>query len=105
MKATAQQLEFLLGEMRHAQEEHPKANVYYDWEDNEIRITYPLPRDFDKFKSIGIDTGSYGIQELPRAMSLDEAKEKYGENWSVTDALVGKINELTQQVNRLRRLH
>ncbi len=37
--------------MRRLEAEHPKAKIYYAWEDGEIRITYPLPVDFDKFKA------------------------------------------------------
>lgn len=47
MKATIEQLEFLIEKMREAEKEHPKAKVYYDWENSEIRITYPMPKDFD----------------------------------------------------------
>jgi len=46
MKASIEQMEFCVSEMKKAQAEHPKAKVYYDWEDSEIRITYPLPRDY-----------------------------------------------------------
>lgn len=52
MKSTTEQLEFILGRMKIAQREHPKATIYYSWEDNEIRITYPLPRDLQIFKTI-----------------------------------------------------
>lgn len=45
MKATIYQLKYLIEEMEKAQNEHPKATIYYDWENNETRITYPLPRD------------------------------------------------------------
>lgn len=51
MKNSIEQIEYLLVEMKKAQKEHPKAKVYYDWEDHEIRITYPLPRDFEIFKT------------------------------------------------------
>lgn len=44
MKYTTQQIETILQEMHKAEREHPKARVYF--EDNEIRITYPLPNDF-----------------------------------------------------------
>lgn len=47
MKSDIEQMEYLIGEMRKAQNEHPKAKVYYDWEDHEIRITYQLPRDYN----------------------------------------------------------
>lgn len=50
MKATIEQLEYLIGEMKKSQAEHPKAKVYFDWEDNEIRITYPLPIDLGDFR-------------------------------------------------------
>jgi hypothetical protein len=48
MKNDIKQLELVIAEMKKAQIEHPKATIYYDGEDNEIRITYPLPRDFYK---------------------------------------------------------
>ena len=47
MKASIEQIEYLIKEMYKTKAEHPKAKIYYDWEDNEIRITYPLPKDFD----------------------------------------------------------
>ena len=57
MKATIEQLEYLISKMREYQTEHPKATIYYDWENCEIRITYPLPPDFMKFKGINIRKG------------------------------------------------
>ena len=51
MKDNIEQIEYLLVEMKKAQTEHPKAKVYYDWEDHEIRITYPIPRDLMMFKT------------------------------------------------------
>ena len=56
-KATIQQIEFLLGIMKSAQAEHPKATIYYDWENTEMRITYPLPNDFNKIKDIKFQKG------------------------------------------------
>lgn len=55
MKATTEQLEFLISQMKGAQNEHPKATVYYDWENSEIRITYPLPRDFRSLQTLVTD--------------------------------------------------
>ena len=49
-----EQTKFLLQEMEGLQVEHPKANILYDTERGRINITYPLPRDFDKFKDIKI---------------------------------------------------
>lgn len=49
-KATIEQMEYCIGEMKKVQNEHPKAKIYYDWENSEIRITYPLPKDFQIFK-------------------------------------------------------
>jgi hypothetical protein len=46
MKTSIEQMVYLIEEMRKAKIAHPKAKVYYDWEDSEIRITYPLPKDF-----------------------------------------------------------
>lgn len=51
MKATVEQIEYLINEMRKAENEHPKAKVYFDWEDNEIRITYPLPKNYEQMES------------------------------------------------------
>lgn len=39
------------------------------------------------------------IQKLPRAESLKDAKEKYGEHWDVTDGIIGKLNEVISEVN------
>lgn len=47
MKLSIEQVEHYLEEMKRMQIEHPKAKVYYAVEDGEIRITYPLPRDYD----------------------------------------------------------
>lgn len=49
-KMKIENLEFILKRMKEAQEEHPKAIIYFDWETNEIRISYPLPKDFREFK-------------------------------------------------------
>jgi hypothetical protein len=51
MKATIEKLEYFISEMKKLQVEHPKATIYYDWESNEIRITYPLPKDYEIFKT------------------------------------------------------
>ena len=51
MKATIEQIEYLIVEMKKAKVEHPKAVIYYDWENSEIRITYPIPRDLLVFKT------------------------------------------------------
>ena len=50
MKIGIEQCESLLREMNRLKEEHPKADVYFDGE--EIRITYSLPRDFERLKGI-----------------------------------------------------
>ena len=52
MKTTIEQIEFLLKSMKSAQVEHPKAKIYYDWEDSEMRITYPLPKDFETIRHL-----------------------------------------------------
>lgn len=58
MKHTQVQIEFVLAEMYRLQAEHPKASIYYDYESNEVRITYPLPPDFKNFtKHPGKRTG------------------------------------------------
>lgn len=46
MNTTVEQMEYFIAEMKKAQNEYPKAKVYYDWENSEIRITYPLPKDY-----------------------------------------------------------
>lgn len=53
MKIGIEQAEALLREMSRLQQEHPKARIYFDGE--EIRITYPLPKDFVGFGKISID--------------------------------------------------
>lgn len=47
--------------MKKAQNEHPKAKIYYDWEDSEIRITYPLPKDFQIFKTSDSEFHERGV--------------------------------------------
>jgi len=39
------------------------------------------------------------IGKLPRAMSVDEARDKYGEYYGVTDAIIGKLNQVIEEVN------
>lgn len=53
-KLTIEQMEFILGEMRKYQAEHPKAKVYYYTKDGEVRITYPLPADYFEIKPMTI---------------------------------------------------
>lgn len=48
-KVTKDEIEMILREMARAEVEHPKAKVYYSFEDNEVRITYPLPFDLREF--------------------------------------------------------
>lgn len=48
---------YILREMNRAKEEHPKATIYFDFEDNEVRITYPLPQNFKDFGPIDIAKG------------------------------------------------
>lgn len=43
---TIQELEILIVSMKEAQTEHPKAKVLFDMDTNEIKITYPFPKDF-----------------------------------------------------------
>lgn len=45
-KTTIEQLEIIIREMSKVKIEHPKAHIYYDWKEGNIRIIYPLPRDF-----------------------------------------------------------
>ena len=42
------------------------------------------------------------IQKFPRVESMSEAKEKYGEHYGVTDAIIGKLNEVIDEVNHPR---
>ena len=42
----------------------------------------------------------FEIEKLPRVESLQEAKEKYGEHYGVTDAIIGKLNEVISEVNK-----
>lgn len=44
-------MEYFVKEMKKYQDEHPKASIYYDSENSEIRITYPLPKDFQMFST------------------------------------------------------
>lgn len=45
----------------------------------------------------------FEIQELPRTMSLQESKDKFGEHWEVFEAFIGKINELTRELNNVNQ--
>ena len=45
---------YILREMNRAKEEHPKAQIYFSFEANEVRIAYPLPQDFKDFRPINI---------------------------------------------------
>ena len=49
-----EQLEMIIGQIRQIQAQHPKANVTYDTEKQRINITYPLPADFIRIKSMSI---------------------------------------------------
>lgn len=49
-------LEFVLGQMKTYQKEHPKATIVYDIEQAQILITYPLPPDFDKVSKLRMMT-------------------------------------------------
>ena len=42
---------------------------------------------------------TFEIQKLPRAEHQLEAREKYGENYMVVDAIIGKLNEVISEVN------
>ena len=41
------QLEFILGEVKKLERQHPKAKVFYDPEYNGVQVVYPLPRDYE----------------------------------------------------------
>lgn len=45
----------------------------------------------------------FEIKELPRAISLDESKKWYGDNWEPMEQVVGKINELVSELNKVKR--
>jgi len=63
-----------------------------------IRLrSYPIYQAFD----YGWTKTPFEIQKIPRAMSQDEAKEKYGEHYQITDGLIGKLNEVITEVNHL----
>ena len=42
---------------------------------------------------------TFEIQKLPRCESQMEAEEKYGEHYGITDAIIGKLNEVISEVN------
>lgn len=60
-------------------------------QDNIRLRSYPVYRMPD---SLNLEIG-----KLPRAQSTKEAEEKYGEHWKVTDAIIGKVNEVISEVN------
>jgi len=41
----------------------------------------------------------FEIQKIPRVQSPEEAEQKYGAYWKITDGLIGKINEVISEVN------
>lgn len=41
----------------------------------------------------------FEIQKIPRVESIKEAQEKYGEHYQIIDALIGKMNEVIDEVN------
>lgn len=47
-KETIESVELILSEMKKMQSEHPKSKITYKFEDDEIYITYPLPRDLQE---------------------------------------------------------
>lgn len=47
----------------------------------------------------------FEIQEIPRVVSQQEAKEKYGENYQVIDGIIGKVNEAIRAINDHKRYH
>lgn len=51
-KIYREHLEILITELRKLEQEHPKADVFYDIERGGIQVLYPLPKDF---KVIPID--------------------------------------------------
>lgn len=46
---TIENLEIILSEMKKIKDDHPKAKLYYDHDDNEIKIVYPLPSNLGNF--------------------------------------------------------
>ncbi len=42
---TKQQLEFILGQIKYLEKDHPKAEIIYDIESNRVIITYPLSEE------------------------------------------------------------
>ena len=42
---------------------------------------------------------SLEIGKLPRPESSKEAEEKYGKHWETTNAVIGKLNEVIEEVN------
>lgn len=52
---TVEQLEYILGQMKTLQSEHPKANVIYNIEQNGVQIIYPLPKDYYKIHGLNYE--------------------------------------------------
>lgn len=52
-KITKEELKTIIAGVERAEEEHPKATVYFDVEEHEIRISYPVPRDMIDVKKLG----------------------------------------------------
>jgi hypothetical protein len=45
---TTTEIEFILGQMKALESEHPKARILFDLERMRVEITYPLPKDMLK---------------------------------------------------------
>ena len=54
-KLYSEQLRMLVEQIESIKREHPKADVFYNVELDQVQITYPLPKDFYKLKDFKID--------------------------------------------------
>ena len=87
---------------RRLRAENDSIKLYIEMENmrrDQIRLSsYSQYQAFD----YGWTKELFEIQKLPRAVSVDEAKEKYGEHHEVTDNIIGKLNEVIEEVNHPR---
>lgn len=43
------------------------------------------------------------MKEMPRAMSLGQSKNWYGEKWEVMEEIVGNMNSMIREINKIKR--
>ena len=63
-KLNEQQLDMILKQVRELQQQHPKAEVFYDIDRGGIQVIYPLPNDFYRLQSVRFDWEDEGYAKV-----------------------------------------